>query len=172
MNGFFAALMFTIGFWDMGFNYCPDQGCLQSRHVSSYDSYSVHQNSFNGITSGNEIYLRRKTGHANGPFENIWGLSISDNQEIWAGMGHAIDLDIPQTPLTIQLSAMTGLYHPGQGIDLGGPIEFRSGIEVQYDLDNGWRLGAGWDHRSNLEIYKRNPGLETVYLRLSVPVTK
>ena len=65
---------------------------------------------------------------------------------------------------------MTGLYEPGQGTDLGGPIEFRSGIEVMHELSDGWRIGAGWDHRSNLDIYSINPGLETTFIRLSVPL--
>ena len=52
---------------------------------------------------------------------------------------------------------------------MGGPIEFRSGIELAYRLENGLRLGLGWDHRSNLEIYPSNPGVEMVHLRLSIP---
>jgi hypothetical protein len=55
-------------------------------------------------------------------------------------------------------------------VDLGGPIEFRSGIEVAYHMENGMRLGLGWDHRSNLEIYARNPGVEMVHVRLSIPL--
>lgn len=170
MNGSFAALMLGLGLWDMGANYCPDTGCLTGRSVDRYDSYSIHQNSVNDVATGNEIYFRRKTGHANGPFENVWGLSVSDKGELWAGIGHVYDIDTPLAGLGIQLHAMTGLYEPGQGTDLGGPIEFRSGIEVKYTLDNGWGIGLGWDHRSNLDIYKQNPGLETTFLRVSVPL--
>lgn len=72
--------------------------------------------------------------------------------------------------LDVQLHAMTGLYSRGTGVDLGGPIECRSGIEVAYHLGNGMRLGLGWDHRSNLEIYARNPGVEMVHLCLPIPL--
>jgi len=89
---------------------------------------------------------------------------------MWAGFGHVYDIDTPISALDIQLHAMTGLYEKGQGTDLGGPIEFRSGIEVAYHLENGMRLGLGWDHRSNLEIYARNPGVEMVHVRLSIPL--
>ena len=65
---------------------------------------------------------------------------------------------------------MTGLYSLKTGVDLGGPIEFRSGIDVAYQLENGMRLGLGWDHRSNLEIYERNPGVEMVHSRLPIPL--
>ena len=170
MNGSFAALMIGLGLWDMGANYCPSTGCLAPNSVDAYDSYSIHQNSVNDAVTGTEFYFRRKTGHANGPFENVWGLSVSDKGELWAGIGHAYDIDTPIDHLGIQLHAMTGLYEPGQGNDLGGPIEFRSGIEVMYELSDGWRIGAGWDHRSNLGLYTVNPGLETTFIRLSVPL--
>jgi lipid A 3-O-deacylase len=170
MNGFFAAVMIAVGVWDMGTNYCPNDGCLVSRKVDAYDSYSLHQLSAGGVDTGTELYFRRKTGHANGPFENVWGVSLSDDGEFWLGAGHVYDVKLPTDRLGVQLHAMTGLYSSGKGQDLGGPIEFRSGIEVNYEMDNGWRVGAGWDHRSNLEIYKDNPGLETTFLRISVPL--
>lgn len=170
MNGSFAALMIALGVWDMGVNYCPTSGCLTPRTTDAYDSYSIHQNSVNDVATGNEIYFRRKTGHANGPFENAWGVSISEHGEMWAGFGHVYDIDTPISALDIQLHAMTGLYEKGQGTDLGGPIEFRSGIEVAYTFDNDWRLGAGWDHRSNLDIYSKNQGMESGFLRLSLPL--
>ena len=114
--------------------------------------------------------MRRDTKVAHGPFQNVYGLSISDTGDVWAGIGHAYTIDTPIERLDVQLHAMTGLYSRGTGVDLGGPIEFRSGIEVAYHLENGMRLGLGWDHRSNLEIYARNPGVEMVHLRLSIPL--
>ena len=86
------------------------------------------------------------------------------------GIGHAYTIDTPINRVDVQLHAMTGLYSRGTGVDLGGPIEFRSGIEVAYHMENGMRLGLGWDHRSNLEIYARNPGVEMVHVRLSIPL--
>ncbi|OZA01556.1 MAG: hypothetical protein B7Y02_17545 [Rhodobacterales bacterium 17-64-5] len=57
----------------------------------------------------------------------------------------------------------------GDGPDLGGPVEFRSGVEIGFIANNGLRFGLSYDHRSNGGIYEDNPGLETVQLRLSVP---
>ena len=64
---------------------------------------------------------------------------------------------------------MTGLYRAGDGLDLGGPIVFRSGIEAGWENRRGWRFGLGFDHRSNAGIYDENPGVETVHLRVSIP---
>jgi hypothetical protein len=94
--------------------------------------------------------VRRDTKVAHGPFQNVHGLSISDTGDVWAEIGHAYTIDTPINRVDVQLHAMTGLYSRGTGVDLGGPIEFRSGIEVAYHMENGMRLGLGWDHRSNL----------------------
>ena len=122
------------------------------------------------VPVGIEVYVRRDTKVTQGPFQNVYGLSISDTGDIWAGIGHAYTISTPIERVDVQLHAMTGLYSRGTGVDLGGPIEFRSGIELAYRLEDGLRLGLGWDHRSNLEIYPSNPGVEMVHLRLSIPL--
>ncbi|MDR9454072.1 MAG: acyloxyacyl hydrolase, partial [Wenzhouxiangella sp.] len=94
--------------------------------------------------------------------------SASSDGELWAGIGHVYTLTTRQD-LFLQLHAMTGLYEAGDGVDLGGPVEFRSGLEVGYQADNGMRLSLGIDHRSNAGIYGTNPGLETVHVRVSIP---
>ena len=169
MNGTFAAIMAVLGLWDMSVHYCPT-GCFQEREVAGFVTYAVGETSFNGDAVGSEIYVRRDTRVAHGPFQNVYGLSVSDTSDVWAGIGHAYAIDTPLERVDVQLHAMTGLYSRGKGVDLGGPIEFRSGIELAYRLENGMRLGLGWDHRSNLEIYARNPGVEMVHLRLSIPL--
>ena len=114
--------------------------------------------------------MRRDTNVAHGPFQNVYGLSVSDTGDFWAGVGHAYTIDTAIERVDVQLHAMTGLYSRGTGVDLGGPIEFLSGIEVAYRLENGMRLELGWDHRSNLEIYALNPGVEMLHLRLLIPL--
>ena len=63
-----------------------------------------------------------------------------------------------------------GPLFPRVDVDLFGANEFRSGIEVAYHLENGMRLGLGWDHLSNLDIYARNPCVEMVHLRQPIPL--
>lgn len=167
MNGTFAAIMMVLGIWDMSVNYCQT-GCFAAREVPGYMTYTLGETSFNGDPYGHEFYIRRDTKVAHGPFQNVYGLSISDTGDVWAGVGHAYTIATPIDQVDIQLHAMTGLYSRGTGVDLGGPIEFRSGIEVAYRMESGMRLGLGWDHRSNLEIYSRNPGVEMMHLRLSI----
>ena len=63
-----------------------------------------------------------------------------------------------------------GAYHNGDGKDLGGTIEFRSGIELAYQFQNTHRLGVALNHLSNAGIYSHNPGEENIIVTYSVPV--
>ena len=60
-----------------------------------------------------------------------------------------------------------GIYEEGDGKDLGGPVEFRSGVEVSYRVGRRWWLGATLYHLSNGVLYDSNPGEESLALTLS-----
>jgi hypothetical protein len=57
-----------------------------------------------------------------------------------------------------------GLFHRGGGQNLGGPVEFRSSIELAYRFGDGSRLGLNLSHLSNGGFYDRNPGTESLVL--------
>lgn len=54
------------------------------------------------------------------------------------------------------------------GTDLGGPIEFRSGLEISYGLKQGSRVGVLFYHLSNAGIYERNPGSNSLVMVWSI----
>jgi lipid A 3-O-deacylase len=169
-DGTMAVVGLIAGLIDMSVNHCPNDGCLAKNDVAAYNSLALGETYFQDNASGEEIYFRRDTGLAFGPFQNVWGLSATTDGEFWIGAGHAYTMHLFNERTFIQFHAMTGLYENGSGHDLGGPIEFRSGIELGYQARNGTRIGLGVDHRSNSGIYSRNPGLETVHLRVSIPI--
>lgn len=168
-DGTFAVIGLIFGLIDMGANHCPNEGCLARNEVPGYTSVSIGETYFQEAHQGEELYFRRDTKLAFGPFQNIYGASISNDGEFWVGAGHAWTQPYFDRRAYIQLHAMTGLYAKGDGADLGGPIEFRSGIEVGYQARNGLRMGLGFDHRSNAGLYSDNPGLETIHFRVSIP---
>jgi lipid A 3-O-deacylase len=63
-----------------------------------------------------------------------------------------------------------GAYSEGDGKDLGGALEFRSGIELDYQFPNRHQIGIALNHLSNASIYDKNPGVESVMVIYSVPV--
>jgi len=60
-----------------------------------------------------------------------------------------------------------GLFDSGNGLNLGGSVEFRSGFEFSRQINDRVRLGIGFSHLSNSRIYKSNPGTETIELSLA-----
>jgi len=67
------------------------------------------------------------------------------------------------------LSFAPGLYFQGGEVDLGLPLEFRSGFEVGTFIHDDWRISLSYDHRSNADLSAINPGIETIELRISRP---
>jgi lipid A 3-O-deacylase len=60
-------------------------------------------------------------------------------------------------------------YEQGDGKNLGGTLEFRSGLDLMYELRAGARIGVGFYHLSNARIYKVNPGTNSLLIRLVLP---
>lgn len=64
--------------------------------------------------------------------------------------------------LVIQSAA--GAYDRGDDKDLGGSIQFRSGLEVAYRVTPGHRAGVVFYHLSNAGLERPNPGSESLVL--------
>lgn len=60
-----------------------------------------------------------------------------------------------------------GVYDRGEGKDLGGPVEFRTGLEVGYRTGRRWWVGLNFYHLSNAVLYDLNPGEESLVLTVS-----
>lgn len=165
MDGTFAVLTLLFGMTD-AFTDCHAD-CLVRNEVTPRIAVSQGSLQFKGDVIGREVYVRYDSGHANGPFRTIMGASYSSLGDVWAGIGHSYKLSAADTGPYAELHAMTGLYKHDGGPDLGGPIEFRSGAELGWEFESGWRLAAMYDHRSNAGIFATNPGVETVQIRVS-----
>lgn len=61
----------------------------------------------------------------------------------------------------------TGIYYANQGRDLGGALEFRSGIELARRIGERSRIGLLLYHLSNASLYRFNPGTESLVLTYS-----
>jgi len=51
-----------------------------------------------------------------------------------------------------------GLYHEGDGKDLGHVIEFKSELQFSLDLSKSSELGFSYNHISNASLGDKNPG--------------
>ncbi len=93
--------------------------------------------------------------------EPVVGFSANSDGGYWAYGGLRYDFEISDRwRITPQFAI--SLYERGDGKELGGPLEFRSGIELSYRLDSGASLGLVFYHLSNARIYHLNPGQESL----------
>ena len=60
--------------------------------------------------------------------------------------------------LNIVPSFTPGLYHEGNGKDLGHLLEFKSEIQLSLDLSKTSELGLSYNHISNASLGSKNPG--------------
>ena len=60
--------------------------------------------------------------------------------------------------LNITPSFTPGLYAKGDGKDLGSVIEFKSDLQLSYDVGESMNLGMSYNHVSNASLGDKNPG--------------
>ena len=60
--------------------------------------------------------------------------------------------------LNITPSFSPGYYNEGNGKDLGHPLEFKSEVQVTFDLSESTYLGMSYNHISNASLGTKNPG--------------
>jgi lipid A 3-O-deacylase len=165
MDGTMAAVVLALSLTDMGVNFCPT-GCLRAEPADPRWALSAGAVYFQDEQDGGELYLRRDLGILYGPFRPTVGVSIANGGATWVGAGFVYTLMSPQG-LYVEGNIMPGAYFPGDGNDLGGGLQFRSGIEVGVETRAGLRYGLSVDHRSNADTDSYNPGIETIQFRVS-----
>lgn len=97
------------------------------------------------------------------------GVSIDTDGGAYGYGGLNWDIPLGSSNFYLIPNFMAGLYHRGDSKRLGGPIEFRSGLELDYQFANAHRVGVAFNHISNANIYSHNPGAETLLVNYSIP---
>jgi len=168
MDGTLAALVLGLSLADMGLNHCPND-CFGAETIQPRWALSGGALLFQEATHGAELYLRRDFGVRLGPFQPSLGVSVASGGAAWIGAGVQYTLQGP-FDLYFQGHVMPGVYFPADGRDLGGGLQFRSGVEIGRETRTGLRIGLSYDHRSNADFESYNPGIETLQLRVSWPM--
>ena len=60
--------------------------------------------------------------------------------------------------LNVTPSFTPGLYHAGNGKDLGHMLEFKSEVQLSLDLSKTSEIGFSYNHISNASLGDKNPG--------------
>jgi hypothetical protein len=104
-------------------------------------------------------------------FQPMVGASVTSDGAAYAYAGLSLDIFFGNR-IVVRPSLAAGLYHQGNGKDLGSVIEFRSAGEIAWRFDDRSRLGLEISHRSNAGLDSHNPGEETLMLFYHLPLSK
>lgn len=102
-------------------------------------------------------------------FNLTYDASVTESGGVWAGVGltRLLDYELAGTDIYAGFSFVPGLYFPADDPDIGSTLNFRAGVELGVRLDDRWRVGLAYDHRSHARLGgPYNPGLETLQLRV------
>ena len=91
-----------------------------------------------------------------GKLSPITGGFITENNAIYLYTGVQAEYDLGF--LTITPSFAPGYYSYGDGKDLGYPLEFKSEVQVSFNLSDNTHLGMSYNHISNASLGTKNPG--------------
>ena len=86
----------------------------------------------------------------------ITGGFITENSAVYIYTGFEWNVDMGA--LTFTPSFAPGLYHEGDGKDLGHVLEFKSEVQFSYASSNKTSFGLSYNHVSNASLGDKNPG--------------
>ena len=66
--------------------------------------------------------------------------------------------------LTITPSFAPGYYNYGDGKDLGSPLEFKTEVQMSFNISDSTHLGMSYNHISNASLGDKNPGANSYML--------
>lgn len=115
-------------------------------------------------------------------FERRWGIfavwrlkpfagaDITGRRSLYYFGGLCLDLRF-DTHLDIEPNFAVAHYLHGGGKELGSPIEFRSGLNMDWRFADGKRIGIAYHHMSHWILFgSSNPGTEILELTFSMPL--
>jgi hypothetical protein len=91
-----------------------------------------------------------------GNISPITGGFVTENSAIYVYTGFEWNVDMGS--FTFTPSFAPGLYHEGDGKDLAHVLEFKSEVQVSFDLSQSSKLGFSYNHVSNASLGDKNPG--------------
>ena len=91
-----------------------------------------------------------------GNISPITGGFITENSAAYIYTGFEWNIDLGALKFTPSFAP--GLYHKGDGKDLGHVLEFKSEVQFSYVFSKNSSIGISYNHVSNASIGDKNPG--------------
>ena len=152
--------VFGLGIYDVKFDGSSSNHATDIRFERRFDKTLIDI----GPKEDNFFYLKPFTGieiTTDSAYYLISGIYLEDN------LGELIIGEENNWNFTPSFGV--GYYDDGNGKKLGNKIEFRTTLEISYQLKNSNRIGISFGHISNANIGKKNPGAEIISLSYQIP---
>ena len=86
----------------------------------------------------------------------ITGFFVTENSAAYIYSG--IEWNVDMGKMNFTPSFAPGLYHEGDGKDLGHVLEFKSEVQLSYKSSENTSFGVSYNHVSNASLGDKNPG--------------
>ena len=86
----------------------------------------------------------------------VSGVMITDDEAVYVYTGYQMNHNSDY--ITISPSFAVGYYDEGDGKDLGHEIEFKTQIQLLFEISSNSELGISYNHISNASLGDKNPG--------------
>ena len=153
--------VYGLGFYDVKFDGSQSDSAADFRYERRFDNTIFDI----GPESENFFYLKPFVGFESTSDSAVYllsGIYLEDNVgELFLGKKSNFNF----TP-----SFGVGYYSDGDGKKLGNNIEFRTTLEMSYELENKNRIAISFGHISNANIGDKNPGVEILSFSYQIPV--
>ena len=106
-----------------------------------------------GLQHQNDDLFRES---AFGKLSPITGGFLTENSALYLYTGVQAEYDLGL--ITITPSFAPGYYNYGDGKDLGYPLEFKTEVQLSFNLSDSTQLGMSYNHISNASLGSKNPG--------------
>ena len=91
-----------------------------------------------------------------GTIKPVTGFMLTADSASYLYTGIQAEYNIGRLNLTPSFTP--GLYHEGDGKDLGHLVEFKSELQLSLDLSPSTEFGFSYNHISNASLGEKNPG--------------
>ena len=91
-----------------------------------------------------------------GNISPITGGFITENSAAYIYSGIEWNIDLGSFEFTPSFAP--GLYHEGDGKDLGHVVEFKTEVQLSYAVSDKTSFGMSYNHVSNASLGDKNPG--------------
>ena len=152
--------VFGIGYYDVRIDDSSSNKAIDLRYERRFDKVLVDI----GPEEDNFFYLKPFIGietTSKSAYYILGGIYLEDN------LGQLFIGEKSNFNFTPSFGA--GYYDDGNGKKLGNKIEFRTTLEISYEMQNKNRIGFSLSHISNANLGNKNPGAEVISLSYQIP---